>query len=83
MYAQADTMGHGEENPIELLPTWFRALLIWPSGDFVHLQCNIEDLDNWGLVRKIARICELDQEAAKLAAQVEVLHEELDATHDA
>ena len=83
LYAQADTVGHGEENPIEPLPAWFRALLIRPSSDFVHLQHNIGDLDDWGLAREIARFCELDQEAAELAARVDVLHEELDITHDA
>ena len=82
LYAQADTVGHGEENPIEPLPTWFRALLIGPASDFVHLQRDIGDLDDWGLAREIARFHELDQEAAELAARVEVLHEELDATHD-
>ena len=82
LYAQADMVGHGEENPIEPLPTWFRALLIGPSSDFVHLQRDIGDLDDWGLAREIACFRELDQEAAELAARVEVLHEELDATHD-
>jgi hypothetical protein len=83
LYAQADTVGHGEENPIELLPAWFRALLIGPSSDFVHLQRDIGDLDDWGLTREIAHFCELDQEAAELAARVNVLHEELDATRNA
>ena len=83
LYAQADTVGHGKENPIEPLPTWFRALLIGPSSDFVHLQRDIGNLDDWGLAREIARFRKLDQEAAELAARVEVLHEELDATHDA
>jgi hypothetical protein len=46
LYAQADTVGHGEENPIEPLPTWFCALLIGPSSDFVHLQHDIGDLDD-------------------------------------
>ena len=46
-------MSHSEENPIEPLHTWFRTLLIRPSGNFVHLQHNIEDLDNWGLAREI------------------------------
>ena len=79
----SDTVGHGEENPIEPLPAWFRALLIGPGSDFIHLQCDIGDLDDWGLAREIARFRELDQEAAELAARVEVLHEELDATRDA
>ena len=83
LYAQADMVGHGKENPIEPLPIWFRALLIGPSSDFVHLQGDIGDLDDWGLAREIARFCELDQESAKLTTQVDVLHEELDATHDA
>ena len=83
LYAQADTVGHGEENPIEPLPAWFRALLIGPASDFVHLQRDIGDLDDWGLAREIARFRELDQEAAELATWVEVLHEELDATRDA
>jgi hypothetical protein len=83
LYVQADTVGHGEENPIEPLPAWFRALLIGPSSDFVHLQHDIGDLDDWGLAREIAHFHKLDQEAAKLAAQVDVLHEELNATHDA
>jgi hypothetical protein len=80
---QADTVGHGEENPIELLPAWFRALLIGPSSDFMHLQHDIGDLDDWGLSREIAHFRELDQEAAELAVRVEVLHEELDAICDA
>jgi hypothetical protein len=80
---QADTVGHGKENPIEPLPTWFRALLIGPTSDFVHLQHDIGDLDDWGLAREIARFHELDQEAAELAARVDVLYEELDATCDA
>ena len=83
LYAQADTVGHGEENPIEPLPAWFRALLIGPSSDFIHLQRDISDLDDWGLAREIARFRELDQEAVELAARVEVLHKELDATRDA
>jgi hypothetical protein len=37
LYAPADTDGHGKENPIKPLPTWFRTLLIRPSSDFVHL----------------------------------------------
>ena len=82
LYAQADTVGHGEENPIEPLPAWFRALLIGAGSNFIHLQRDIGDLDNWGLAREIARFRELDQEAAKLATRVEVLHEELDATRD-
>ena len=41
-------VGHGEENPIKPLPAWFRTLLIGPSSDFVHLQCDIGDLDDWG-----------------------------------
>jgi hypothetical protein len=68
LYAQADTVGHGEENLIEPLPAWFRALLIGPTSDFMHLQRNIGDLDNWGLAREIARFCKLDQEAAELTA---------------
>jgi hypothetical protein len=76
-------VGHGEENPIKLLPAWFHALLIGPSSDFVHLQRDIGDLDNWGLAREIARFHKLNQEAAKLAVQVNVLHEELDATCNA
>jgi hypothetical protein len=83
LYAQADTVGHGEENPIKPLPAWFHALLIRPSSNFVHLQHNIGDLDDWGLAREIACFCELNQEAAKLATWVEVLHEELNATCDA
>ena len=83
LYAEADTAGHGEENPIEPLPAWFRALLIGPSSDFVHLQHDIGDLDDWGLAREIARFHKLDQEATELASQVNVLHEELDATRDA
>ena len=46
LYVQADMEGHGEENPIEPLPTWFCALLIRPSSNFVHLQCDIGDLDD-------------------------------------
>ena len=72
--------GHGKENPIRLLPTWFCTLLIRPSSDFVHLQRDIGDLDNWGLAREIARFRELDQEATELAAQVNILYEELDVT---
>ena len=83
LYAEADTVGHDESNPIKPLPAWFRALLIGPSSDFVHLQRDIGDLDDWGLAREIARFRKLDQEAAKLAARVDVLHEELDATRDA
>ena len=83
LYAQADMVGHGEENPIKPLPAWFRTLLIGPASDFMHLQHDIGDLDNWGLAREIARFHELDQEAAELAARVDVLHEELDATCDA
>ena len=76
-------MGHGEKNPIEPLPAWFCALLIRPSGNFVHLQCDIGDLDDWGLAREIACFCKLDQEAAELTTRVNVLHEELNATRDA
>jgi hypothetical protein len=83
LYAQADTVGHGEENPIEPLPAWFRALLIGLGSNFIHLQRDIGDLDDWGLAREIARFRELDQEAAELATRVEVLHEELDTTRDA
>ena len=83
LYVQADVVGHGKENPIELLPAWFYALLIGPSSDFMHLQRDIGDLDDWGLAREIACFHELDQEAAKLAARVGVLHEELNATCDA
>ena len=60
LYAQADMVRHGEENPIEPLPTWFCALLIGPSSNFVHLQCNIEDLDDWGMAWKITCFHELD-----------------------
>ena len=72
-------MGHGEENPIKPLPAWFCALLIRPSSDFVHLQHDIKDLDNWGLAREITCFHKLNQEAVKLAVWVKVLHEELDA----
>ena len=80
---QADTVGHGEENPIEPLPAWFCALLIGPTSDFMHLQHDIGDLDDWGLAREIAHFHELNQEAAKLTARVDVLHEELNATRNA
>ena len=83
LYAEADMVGHDESNPIEPLPAWFRALLIRPTSDFVHLQRDIGDLDDWGLAREIAHFRELDQEAAELATRVDVLHEELDATRDA
>jgi hypothetical protein len=76
-------MGHGEENPIKPIPTWFRALLLGPSGNFVHLQHEIEDLDDWGLAREITHFHKLDQEAMELAARVEILYEELDATCNA
>ena len=76
-------VGHGKENPIKPLPAWFRALLIRPSSDFVHLQRNIGDLDNWGLAREIACFHELNQEAAELAARVKVLHKELNVTRNA
>ena len=49
----------------------------------MHLQRDIGDLDDWGLAREIARFRELNQEAAKLTAQVDVLHEELDANRNA
>ena len=48
----------------------------------MHLQRDIGDLDDWGLAREIARFCKLDQEATELATRVDVLHEELDMTHD-
>ena len=83
LYAQADTVGHGKENPIELIPAWFCALLLGPSGDFTHLQCEIEDLNNWGLAQEVTRFRELDQEATNLTLWVEVLYEELDTTCDA
>jgi hypothetical protein len=38
LYAQADMVGHGKENPIEPLPAWFCTLLIGPSSDFVMKQ---------------------------------------------
>ena len=83
LYAQADTDGHGEENPIEPLPGWFRTLLIGPSSNFMHLQHDIGDLDDWGLAKEITHFHELNQEATKLVARVNVLYEELDATRDA
>ena len=83
LYVQADTVGHGEENPIEPLPAWFHALLIGPSGNFMHLQRKVEDLDDWGMAQEITHFCELNQEATELALQVEVLYEELDVTNDA
>ena len=83
LYAEADTAGHDESNPIEPLPAWFHALLIGPSSDFVHLQRDIGDLDDWGLAREIARFRELNQEAAELTARVDVLQEELNTTRDA
>jgi hypothetical protein len=46
LYAQADMIGHGKENPIKPLPTWFCALLLGPDGDFVYLQNEVEDLDD-------------------------------------
>ena len=49
----------------------------------MHLQRDIGDLDDWGLAREIARFHKLDQEAAELAARVDILHEELNATRDA
>ena len=76
-------MGHGEENPIEPIPAWFCALLLGPSSDFVHLQREIEDLDNWGLAREIAHFRKLDQEDAELTVQVKILYEELDMTRNA
>jgi hypothetical protein len=83
LYVQADMIGHGEENPIELLPAWFHALLLGPSGNFMHLQRKVEDLDDWGMAQEITHFCELNQEATELALQVEVLYEELDVTNDA
>jgi hypothetical protein len=74
--------GHSEENPIELLPAWFCALLLRPSGDFVHLQHEMEDLDDWGMAQEITCFHELDQEATELSLQVEVLYEELNSTHN-
>jgi hypothetical protein len=71
------------KTPLNHSPPGSTALLIRPSSDFVHLQHDIGDLDDWGLAREIACFHELDQEAAELTARVEVLHEELDATHDA
>ena len=76
-------IGHGKDNPIELIPAWFHTLLLGPSSDFIHLQHEIEDLDDWGLAREITRFHELDQEATELAAQVEILYEELDMTPNA
>ena len=67
LYAQADTIGHGKENPIEPLPTWFHALLLRPSSNFIHLQNKVEDLNNWGLAREVTCFHELDQEATELA----------------
>jgi hypothetical protein len=75
-------IGHGEKNPIKLLPAWFCALLLGPSGNFMHLQHKIKDLDDWWMAREITCFHELDQEAAELAAQVKILYEELDVTRD-
>jgi hypothetical protein len=83
LYAQADMIGHGKENPIKPIPAWFCTLLLRPSSDFAHLQHKIEDLDDWGLARKITRFCKLDQEATDLTLQVKVLYEELNTTCDA
>ena len=66
LYVQADTIGHGEENPIELIPAWFCALLLGPSSDLTHLQHEIEDLNDWGLAREVTRFHKLDQEATDL-----------------
>ena len=79
LYVQADTIGHGKENPIELLPGWFRALLLRPSGNFVHLQHEVEDLNDWGMAQEITHFHKLNNE---VSLQIEVLYEELDATHD-
>jgi hypothetical protein len=76
-------IGHGKENPIEPLPAWFHALLLGPSGNFIHLQCKVEDLNDWGLAREVTCFCELDQEATELTLQVKVLYEELNLTHNA
>jgi hypothetical protein len=83
LYAQADMVGHGEENPIKPIPTWFYTLLLGPSGNLTHLQHKIEDLNDWGLAREVTHFCKLDQEATNLALQVEVPYEELNVTHDA
>ena len=83
LYAQADTVEHGEENPVVPLPTWCHALLLGPSGNFVHLQCDIKDLDNWGMAQEITCFRELNQEATEFAVQVEILYEELDVTCNA
>ena len=81
LYAQANTIGHGEENPMELLPTWFHTLLLGPSGNFVHLHHEVEDLDDWGMAWEITCFYKLDQEATELALQVEVLYKELNVSH--
>ena len=83
LYVQADTIGHGEDNPIEPIPAWFHALLLRPSSDFTHLQHEIEDLNNCGLAREVTHFHELNQGATDLALQVKVLYEELDTTCNA
>ena len=83
LYTQADTIGHGEEKPIKLLPTWFHTLLLGPSGNFVHLQNEVKDLNNWGMAQEITCFHKLNQEAMELTLQVKVLYKELNTTCNA
>jgi hypothetical protein len=80
---QADTIGHGKENPIKPIPAWFCTLLLGPSGNITHLQCEIEDLDDWGLAQEVTHFRELNQEMTDLTLWVEFLYEELNGTCDA
>ena len=76
-------IGHGKENTIKLLSMWFWALLLRPSGDFIHLQHEVEDLNDWGMAWEITCFCMLNNKAMELSLWIEVLYEELDTTCDA
>jgi hypothetical protein len=68
-------------SPIDSLPTWFHHLLTGLGSESQILQTTVADTDDWGLVHKITRYREIDDDVTHLAVKIEEYQHDLDATH--
>jgi hypothetical protein len=67
------------DSPLEVLPSWFRHMLMGPGGDFQILQQAVADMDNWGLAYEVMRYRELDDDVTTVAIKIEQYQHNLDA----
>jgi hypothetical protein len=76
LYASPD---FSVNSPLEVLPSWFRYMLMGPGGDLQILQQAVADTDDWGLAHEIARYRKTNNDITAITIKIKQYQHDLDA----